>query len=359
MAKTMQRKINFNAGPASLPEEVLAQAADAVREYEHSGLSVLELQHRGREFAGIIEESNALVKELCGLSDDHKVLWLHGGGRLQFCMIPMNFLSHQNAGGYIDSGHWADEALEYATHYGDVQVLASSKANNYDHLPQWPDVPSQLAYVHFTTNNTLFGTQWHHIPPCPVPLIADISSDIFSRQHDYSRYAMFYAAVQKNLGTPGVALAVLHKDMLDRIVRDLPPMLSYKAQVQENSILNTANVFGVYVSLLMLRWTKARGIDVIEKENRLKAKMLYEAIDSNSAFRQHVKNVAHRSIVNVCFTAVNSSVEASFLQLCGENNIIGIKGHRNVGGFRVSLYNGVPVASVERLVELIKQFETK
>src|SRR5579872_608300 len=195
----MQRKINFSGGPAALPEEVLRQAADAVLEYNGSGLSILELPHRGREFADIIKESNALVKELCGLDDRYEVLWLQGGGRMQFCMIPMNFLSERDSAGYIDSGRWAEEALEYATHYGDVQVLASSKDSNYSRLPEWPaTIPEQLSYLHFTTNNTVYGTQWHTIPHTHVPLIADISSDILCRNHDYTKYAMFYAAVQKN-----------------------------------------------------------------------------------------------------------------------------------------------------------------
>ena len=355
----MSRKINFNAGPATLPDEVLQQAAAAVLEYGDTGMSILELPHRGKEFAAIIAESNTLVKELCGLDDNYDVLWLQGGGRLQFAMIPMNFLAENGAAGYIDSGHWADEAQEYGAYYGNAQVLASSKNSNYDHLPEWPAaISDQLSYVHFTTNNTIFGAQWHHIPEIKVPLIADMSSDIFSRRHNYSNYAMFYAAVQKNLGTPGIALTVIRKDMLERIVRTLPPMLDYKAQVKENSILNTANVFGVYISLLMLRWIKAKGIDTIEKENEQKAKMLYDAIDSSKSFTAHVKNTAHRSIMNVCFTANTPDAEKNFLALCEANNIIGIKGHRRVGGFRVSLYNAITVASVQRLVDLVKEFET-
>ncbi len=360
MYTNTQRKINFNAGPAALPGEVLQQASEAVLEYKNTGLSILELPHRGKEFVEIVAESNALVKELCGLDDNYDVLWLHGGGRLQFCMIPMNFLSDRDSGGYIDSGHWSAEALEYAMHYGDVQILASSKESNYSRLPDWPaNIPDQLAYVHFTTNNTIFGTQWHHIPKTNVPLIADMSSDIFSRKHNYSNYAMFYAAVQKNLGTPGVALTVIRKDMLERITRSLPPMLDYKAQVKENSILNTANVFGVYTSQLMLRWIKAKGIDNIEKENRKKAELLYNAIDSSHIFSPHVKEKAHRSLMNVCFTANTQENEKAFLLLCEQNGITGIKGHRSVGGFRASLYNAVSFEAVETLVELMKEFEGK
>jgi len=354
MQTKTQRKINFNAGPAALPNEVLQEASKAVIEYNNSGLSILELPHRGKEFIAIIAESKALVKELCELDDNYEVLWLHGGGRLQFSMIPMNFISEHVSGGYIDSGHWSDEAQEYAMYYGDVQILSTSKVDNYNHLPEWPsDIPAQLAYLHLTTNNTIFGTQWHHIPKTEVPLIADMSSDIFSRRHNYNNYAMFYAAVQKNLGTPGVALTVIRKDMLNRITRILPPMLSYKAQVAENSILNTANVFGIYTSLLMLRWIKAKGIDVIEKENKHKAQMLYDAIDNSKVFTAHVQKKADRSLMNVCFTASTPEVEKSLLELCKANNITGIQGHRSVGGFRASLYNAVTVEAVEQLVALM------
>jgi len=354
----MNRKINFNAGPTSLPEEVLREAADAVLEYNNTGVSILELPHREKEFLAIVEESKALVKELCEIGDDYEVLWLHGGGRLQFCMIPMNFLGHTDAAGYIDTDHWAEVALEYATHFGEVQILATSKQENYRRLPEFPThIPHGLAYVHYTTNSTIAGTQWHHTPVCNVPLIADMSSDIFCSKRDYSKYAMVYAAVQKNLGTPGVALVILRKDMFNHIKRELPPMLNYHEQAKENSILNTANVFGIYLSLLMLRWTKQKGIDAIEKENRQKAKLLYDVIDGSSIFTPHVTTEAHRSLMNVCFTANNPQHEKQFIDLCTQNNIIGIKGHRSVGGFRVSLYNSISADAVKVLVGLMKEFE--
>ena len=357
----MQTKINFNAGPAALPPEVLHEAAKAVNKYKKTGLSILELPHRGKEFAEIIAESKQLVRDLCGLDDNYEILWLHGGGRQQFFMIPMNFLPADGSAGYIDSGRWSEEAIEYATHYGDVQILASSKKDNYKHLPAWPSkIPKQLAYVHFTTNNTIYGTQWANDPESKnVPLIADMSSDIFSREHNYSKYAMFYAAVQKNIGTPGIALTVIRKDMLKKVARSLPPMLSYPAQVKEDSILNTTNVFGVYVSLLMLRWIKAKGIATIEKENKQKAKLLYDTLDNSSVFIPYVTEKADRSMTNVCFTAKNAETEKAFLALCDQNDIVGVSGHRSVGGFRVSLYNAVDVEAVEQLVRLMKGFEGK
>jgi phosphoserine aminotransferase len=356
MTTMMQRKVNFNAGPAALPETVLLEFADAVREYGRSGISILELPHRGKEFADIVKESEELVRELCDLDDQYEVVWAHGGGRMQFCLVPMNFLFDEDSAGYIDSGHWAEEALEYATHYGDVQVLASSKQDNYSRLPDWPVIPPQLNYVHFTTNNTIYGTQWHSIPRTDVPLIADMSSDIFSYRQDYSKYAMFYAAAQKNLGTPGVALVVVRKDMLQKTRRTLPPMFDYRALVKERSVLNTANVSGVYLSLLMLRWTKARGIDNMERDNRKKAQLLYDVIDSSKIFTAHVSEKSHRSLMNVCFTAINAETEKAFLDACESNNIIGIKGHRSVGGFRISLYNPITVEEVKKLTTVINEF---
>ncbi len=348
------QKINFNAGPAQLPPEVLHEAAQSVKQYKKTGMSVLELPHRGKEFLEILEESKTLVKKLCGIGHEYEVLWLQGGGRMQFCMIPMNFLLAGKNAGYIDSGHWSHEAAEYAMYYGNAQILASSQDSNYSRLPDWPQIPSDLAYLHVTTNNTICGTQWHSIPKTEVPLIADMSSDIFSAKTDYSRYPVFYAAVQKNLGAAGLALVVIRKDMLGKTPVILPPMLSYSMQAHENSILNTANVFGVYVSLLMLRWIDARGIDAIEKENIRKAALLYETIDNSTSFKAHVTEKAHRSLMNVCFTAVTTEVEQSFLAMCEKNNITGVKGHRSVGGLRVSLYNAVTYGQVEELVDLMK-----
>jgi phosphoserine aminotransferase len=353
------KKLNFNAGPGALPDEVLQQAADAVIEYNNSGLSILEISHRGKAFEGIIEESKQLVKELCGLNDDYEILWLHGGGRLQFCMVPMNFLAKDETAGFIDTDHWSHEAMEYAKFYGNVQALASSEDQYYNYLPAWPEhIPTHLSYLHFTTNNTIYGTQWHSIPSsCPVPLIADMSSDIFSCRRNYPSCAMFYAAVQKNVGAAGVTLAVVRKDMLQHIKRELPPMLNYKEQAKENSVLNTSPVFAVYTALLMLRWTKARGIDAIEKENKQKADLLYKEIERNSFFNVFVKNEEHRSLMNVCFTAIDPDTEKAFLEFCEGRNIVGVKGHRTIGGFRVSIYNAVTLSAVQQLVAAMQDFE--
>ena len=348
-------KINFNAGPAALPPEVILEVSEAVKEYNNTGMSILELPHRSKEFLDIVEESKALVKELCGIGNDYEVLWMQGGARLQFCMIPMNFLWEGKTAGYAKSGHWADEAIEYACNYGTIEVIANSEYTRHDRLPPWPTMRGDnLKYVHYTTNNTVYGTQYKAPPTYNLPLIADMSSDILSMERDYTKYALFYAAAQKNLGTPGNALVVIHKDFMKTENGWTPPLLSYKAQVKENSILSTANVSGVYTSLLMLRWIKARGMRQIEQDNKHKAQLLYNAIDNNDIFLPYVKVKEDRSIMNVCFTMPDKEKEQAFLAQCAANNIIGINGHRRVGGFRISLYNAIPISDVETLVEVMK-----
>lgn len=352
-----ERKIYFGAGPAKLPVSVLEEAAAAVIDYDHSGISILEIPHRGKPFAAILEESKAIVKELCQLDDAYEVLWLQGGGRHQFAMVPMNFLGEGDTAGYIDSGHWSADAIEAAKYYGQVKVLTSSKADGYMQLPGWPAVGNDLAYLHITTNNTIYGTQWPAaIPECPVPLIADMSSDIFSEQRDYSRYALFYAVAQKNIGPAGATLVVVRKDMLQHIRRTIPDALNYAAQVKANSLLNTAPVFAIYTSLLELRWIRARGIAAIEAENREKAALLYAAIGQNPLFLAPVATDS-RSKMNVVFRGKDEATEQRFLAQCRAAGIEGIEGHRSVGGFRASLYNAVSLSDVQQLVAQINSFQ--
>ena len=341
-----------------MPPEVLHEASKAVKNYKNTGLSILELPHRGKEFSDIVDESKELVRTLCGIDNSYEIVWLQGGGRLQFCMLPMNFLTTTDAAGYIVSGHWAEDAFECATHYGDAQILATSAPSKFDRLPEWPkEIPAQLKYVHITTNNTIYGTQWHRVPKIKTPLVADMSSDIFSCARDYSQYSMFYAAAQKNLGAAGVAMVAIKKDMLNSITGSLPAMLSYKAHVKENSVLNTPNVFGVYVSLLMLRWIRDKSIKAIEQENTRKAALLYSILDNSKVFTPYVKDKAHRSQMNVTFTAADAATEQKFLETCEKNDITGVKGHRSVGGFRVSLYNAIPYEAVEELTRVMREFE--
>jgi len=341
-----------------LPEEVLKEAADAVVDYQGDGLSILEIPHRGQKFDSILEESKELVKELCELQGDHEVLWLQGGGRMQFAMIPMNFLGDGQRAGYLDSGHWSRDAIQSANVFGATEVLSSSKQNNYSALPDLPaSFPEDLAYVHITTNNTIYGTQWNGLPLSEPPLIADMSSDILSRKREYDKCALFYAAVQKNVGPAGATLAVVRKDMLKQIKRKLPAVFDYREQVKSKSVLNTPPVFAIYVSLLMLRWTKSKTISVLEQESIAKSEMLYNEIDRNSVFAPVVKVKDHRSRMNVCFTAATKEAEKRFADLCHARNIVGVEGHRSVGGFRASLYNAMAPDAVAQLVSVMQEFE--
>ncbi len=351
--------MNFNAGPAAMPEEVIRQAADAVLDYNGSGMSILSIPHRSKMFDDILAEARALVMELCGLSDDYEVLWMQGGGRLQFCMIPMNFLGENETAGYLDSGHWAADALDSAKYYGNVTVLSSTREQNYTCLPTMPqDFPADLRYVHITSNNTIYGTQSKELPTLNAPLIVDMSSDILSMKRDYNQCAIFYAVAQKNLGSAGVTLVVMKKDILQQVRRKLPPMLDYSVHAKNNSVLNTPPVFAVYNSLLMLRWIKQRGTEAIFNDNKKKAELLYAEVERNTLFEPIVKT-EDRSLMNVVFSAAKDGIEKPFLDHCEAEGITGVKGHRSVGGFRVSLYNAIMVEDVERLIEVMKAFEAK
>lgn len=352
------RVINLNAGPATLPAEVLKQAAEAVLNYDGTGLSILSIPHRGQHFTAILEESKELVRELCGLGNNYEILWMHGGGRMQFAMIPMNFLGTQDLAGYIDSGNWSADAIKHALHYGKVNILSSSKQDNYTHLPDWPkEIPDNLAYLHMTTNNTIYGTQWRDIPKTKVPLVADMSSDIFSRQMNYTNCALFYAVAQKNIGPAGATLVAIRKDMLKSIKRSLPPMMNYAEHVSKKSVLNTPPVYPIYVSLLMLRWIKQQGIEKITADNERKATLLYDEVERNSLFSGTVAQKEDRSMMNICFKAADKETEQLFTQYCAENGIVNITGHRTVGGFRASLYNATSVEDVKYLVTVMQEFE--
>lgn len=340
-----------------LPEVVLQELSEAVLDYNNSGLSLLELPHRGKLFNNILEEAAALVRELCELNEDYHICWIQGG-RLQFSMIPMNLLAPDGTAGYIDSGHWAAEAMHYATIYGKALPLSSSRAQQYRRLPPWPEpVDKSLAYLHFTTNNTIYGTQWRDIPVSEIPLVADMSSDILSERRAYRHCALFYAVAQKNIGAAGVTLVVLHKDLLLRGVRKLPPVLDYSAYVQYNSVVNTPPVSAIYTSLLMLRWTKQKSIAILEEENKKKAAMLYEEINRNPLFVPVVDTEDHRSRMNICFRGINIAIDDGFTDFCKQHNITGINGHRLTGGLRASLYNAVPLSQVALLIQVMQEFE--
>lgn len=353
------KKHNFSAGPAILPAEVFAQSAEAVQSLNGIGLSILEISHRSREFIDILDEAVALPKELLQIPDTHEVLYLTGGASSQFFMTAMNLLPHNGKAAYLDTGSWSTKAIKEAKLFGEVEVLASSKDKNYTYLPKDYTVPSDVAYLHYTSNNTIFGTQYQQLPKADVPLVCDMSSDIFSRPIDVSRFAVIYAGAQKNLGPAGTTLVIVNKDLLGKVKRDIPTMLDYRTHIKKNSSFNTPPVFPIYVSMLTLRWIKEQGgLTEMAENNEAKARLIYDAIDRNPLFKGTVAE-EDRSRMNATFVAGDPEVEAAFLQACKEANIVGLKGHRSVGGFRASIYNAMPTESIEVLVHLMDDFAQK
>ena len=347
---------NFNAGPSILPKEVFQQAAAAVLDYNNSGLSILELGHRTASFEAVMTEARALVRELMQLDDQHEVLFLHGGASTQFMQVPMNLLDEKETAAYADTGVWGIKAIKEAKFFGKVEVVCSGKESNYTIIPKDFAVPNDAVYFHITTNNTIYGSQWQKIPYTSIPLVADMSSDIFSRVIDFNAFDLIYAGAQKNMGPAGVNLVVVKKNILGKIKRAIPTIMDYRNHISEGSMLNTPPVFAVFVCMLTLRWLKAQGgVAAIEKLNAAKAALLYAAIDENHCFRGTVCK-EDRSKMNVCFVMNNPSHEAAFLRLTKEKNIVGIEGHRLVGGFRASLYNALPIGSVKVLVDAMKEF---
>lgn len=346
---------NFNAGPAILPESVLQQAAQAAIEFNGIGMSILEISHRSKDFQAVIDEAVALVKELAGLNDEYKVLFLQGGASTQFGMIPMNLLDATETAGYSNTGTWAKKAQKEAKLFGNVKELATSEAATYTYIPKGYEIPSDLKYFHITSNNTIYGTQYHEYPASPVPYIIDMSSDMFSRRLNYSQFDLIYAGAQKNIGPAGVTLVILKESLLGKVNRQIPTMMDYRTHIKENSLFNTPPVFAIYVTMLTLRWIKENGLANIEQRNREKAELLYKAIDANPLFKGTVAP-EDRSWMNVNFIMENRELEPEFLQFAKENKCVGLAGHRSVGGMRASIYNAMPIASVQYLVELMDEF---
>ncbi len=347
---------NFNAGPSILPQTVFQQASVAVLNYNNSGLSILEMGHRTPEFTAIMEETRALVKELMQLDDDHEVLFLHGGASTQFMQVPMNLLDTKETAAYADTGVWSSKAIKEAKLFGKVDVVCSGKDINYQAISKDFAVPNDAKYFHITTNNTIFGTQWQKIPYTSNVMVADMSSDIFSRVLDFNAFGLIYAGAQKNLGPAGVNLLIVNKQILGKIKRPIPSIMDYENHIREGSMLNTPPVFAVYVCLLTLRWLKAQGgIPEMEKRNKEKAALLYKAIDEIDLFKTTVAK-EDRSLMNVCFVMSDPELEKPFLEYTKQQGIIGIKGHRLSGGFRASLYNALPMESVQYLVDVMNAF---
>ena len=347
---------NFNAGPSILPKEVFQQASEAVLNYQNSGLSILEIGHRTSTFQAVMDEARALVKELMQLDADREVLFLHGGASTQFMQVPMNLLDDKETAAYADTGVWGIKAIKEAKLFGKVEVVCSGKESNYTHIPKDFAVPNDAKYFHITTNNTIYGSQWQKIPKTSTPLVGDMSSDIFSRVIDFNAFDLIYAGAQKNMGPAGVNLLVVNKNILGKVKRAIPTIMDYRNHIKEGSMLNTPPVFAVFVCMLTLRWLKVLGgVAAVEKLNDAKAALLYQEIDRNPLFTGTVAE-EDRSKMNACFVMKNTSLEEAFLTFTKAKGIVGIKGHRLVGGFRASLYNALPISSVEVLVQAMKEF---
>ncbi|AXT54945.1 3-phosphoserine/phosphohydroxythreonine transaminase [Aquimarina sp. AD1] len=352
------KKHNFSAGPCILPQEVFKEASQAVLDFNDSGLSILEISHRSKDFVDVMEEARSLALELLGLEGKgYKVLFLQGGASTQFLMAAYNLL--QTKAGYINTGSWSDKAIKEAKIFGEVIEVASSKDANYNYIPKGYKVPEGLDYLHCTSNNTIFGTQIKDFPTTDAPLICDMSSDIFSRQLDFSKFSLIYAGAQKNMGPAGTTLVVIKEDILGKIERQIPSMLDYSVHISKSSMFNTPPVFPVYTSMLTLRWLKKLGgIAAIEEENEKKAKLIYSEIELNPLFKGFAEK-EDRSTMNATFSLVDEDLKETFDAMWKEAGINGVNGHRSVGGYRASMYNAMSIESVAALVDVMSDLERK
>lgn len=346
---------NFNSGPSILPKEVFKEASRSIIDFNDTGLSILEIGHRTPLFQAVLDEAVALVKELMQLNADKEVLFLHGGATTQFFQVPMNLLNDDETAAYLDCGIWGTKAIKEARLFGNVEVVASSKDKNYTYVPKGFNIPEQAKYFHYTSNNTIEGTQMHIVPDTKVPLIADMSSDILSTEMDFNRFTLIYAGAQKNIGAAGVNMVILDKNFTG-VTRKLPAMIHYRNHIDNGSMLNTPPVFAIYVCMLTLRWLKSQGgIKEIETINNKKAGLLYDTLDELPLF---IPTVARedRSKMNAVFIIEDPALEKEFLDICKKEGMVGIKGHRTVGGFRVSMYNALPYESITAVTDLMKHF---
>lgn len=352
------KKHNFSAGPCVLPQQVLKQASEAVLNFNDLDLSLIEISHRSKDFVDVMEEARELALELLGLQGKgYKALFLQGGASLQFLMTAYNLL--ENKAGYLNTGTWSAKAIKEAKIFGEVLEVASSKDQNYNYIPKGYNIPQGLDYFHLTTNNTIFGTQIKDIPEVDCPLVADMSSDIFSRELDFTKFDLIYAGAQKNMGPAGATLVVIREEILGKVTREVPSMLSYDTHLGKGSMFNTPPVFAVYTSLLTLRWLKEQGgISGIEEINDKKAKLIYSEIDINPLFTGFAK-VEDRSTMNATFNIVEENLKETFDTMIKEAGINGLNGHRSVGGYRASMYNALSLNSVGILVDVMSELERK
>lgn len=351
------KKINFSAGPSILPQQTIEETAKAILDFNSSTLSLMEVSHRGKDFIAVMDETIALFKELLNVPEGYSVIFLGGGASLQFCMVPFNLLNTKAA--YLNTGTWASKAEKEAKYFGEVVEVASSKADNFSYIPKDYTIPTDADYFHITTNNTIFGTEIHEDIDSPVPLVADMSSDIFSRVIDVSKYGLIYGGAQKNLAPSGVTFVVVKDEILGKVSRQIPTMLDYRTHIDNGSMFNTPPVVPIYAAMQTLRWLKANGgVLAMEKKNKEKAAILYTEIDRNPMF---VGTAAKedRSIMNVCFVMSDDykDMEADFLKFASSKGLDGLKGHRSVGGFRASIYNAMPLSGVQALVDAMQEFE--
>jgi len=352
------KKHNFSAGPSILSPYTIQHTAEGVLDLNQTGLSIMEISHRSKDFMAIMEETQQLFRDLLDIPSGYSVLLLQGGASLQFCMVPYNLLKTKAA--YLDTGSWASKAIKEGTLFGEVDVVASSKDSTYSYIPRDYQVPSDADYFHITTNNTIYGTEIKEDMDCAVPLVADMSSDIFSRPMDVSKYALIYGGAQKNLAPAGVTFVILRDDILGKVDRAIPTMLDYRTHVDKGSMFNTPPCLSIYAAMHTLRWYKEQGgVEAMYKLNLEKARILYEEIDRNPLFVSGIPNEEDRSIMNVTFVMSQEykDKEEEFLTFATERGMSGLKGHRSVGGFRASIYNAMPKASVEALIETMKAFE--
>lgn len=354
------KKYNFGAGPSILPQEVMKATADACVEFQGMGLSLMEISHRTKEFQAVMDEAQALFKELLNIPEGYSVLFLGGGASLEFCMVPYNLLNKKAA--YLNTGVWAKKALKEAKLFGEVVEVASSADANYTFIPKGYTIPADADYFHITTNNTIYGTELHEDLDSPVPLVADMSSDIFSRPVDVSKYGLIYGGAQKNLSMAGVTFVIVKDELLGHVDRPIPTMLDYRTHVEKGSMFNTPPVVPIFCALQTLKWIKANGgVEAMQKRAEERAEVLYSEIDRNKMFRATVTAKEDRSYMNICFVMADEykELEADFLKFATERGMSGIKGHRSVGGFRASCYNAMPLEGVKALVACMQEFEAQ
>lgn len=349
---------NFYAGPSILPDYTVEHTVKALTDFAGTGLSVMSISHRSKEFIAVAEETEQLFKELLHIPEGYSVLFLGGGASTQFAMVPFNFLNKKAA--YLNTGAWSKKAITEAKRFGEVEIVASSEDKNFTYIPTGYTIPEDADYFHITTNNTIYGTEIKEDLNSPIPLVADMSSDIFSRPVDVSKYAMIYGGAQKNLAPAGVTFVIIKKQILEKVQRDIPTMFAYKTHVEKDSMFNTPPVLPIFAALQTLKWLKnLGGVEEMNKINRSKAEMLYAEVERNPFFKTTVPAQKDRSIMNVCFVMNNGceDKEKAFLDFATQKGMVGVKGHRSVGGFRASLYNALPVESVEALIACMKEFE--